>query len=55
MFKVFLTNFGFFLQSVFDNVDEAIQYGRNCGFDYVVYEEDKLIYCNGQFFNDEGV
>jgi len=49
MFRVFLTNFGFFLQEAFDNIDEAIVKGRNCGFEYAVYNNDSVVYINGRF------
>lgn len=47
MFRVFLTNFGFFLQESFDNIDEAIAKGRNCGFEYAVYDNDSVVYIQG--------
>jgi len=47
MFRVFLTNFGFFLQEAFDNIDEAIAKGRNCGFEYAIYENDSVVYIQG--------
>ena len=49
MYKVFLTNFGFYLQEEFDNIDEAIQYGRNSGFEFHVVYNHEVVYSRGIF------
>lgn len=49
MFRVYLTNFGFCLQETFDNIDEAIQYGRNSGFEFQVSNGSEIVYSRGIF------
>ena len=48
-YRVFLTNFQFFLQETFDNIDEAIQYGRNTGFEFHVSDGENVVYSRGIF------
>ena len=43
MFRVFLTNFGYYVDGEFNTLDEAKVRGRKTGFEFTVYRADDLV------------
>lgn len=44
MFKIFFTNFGYYSQETFDNLDAAIAYGKDKFFEFQVVVNDAPVY-----------
>ena len=49
MFKVYLSNFHYYLPQTLDTLEEAIKLGRDKGFAFCVYRADNSFvgYCDG--------
>jgi len=43
MYEVFLYNFGYYLQEMYETRDEAYAAGNACGFQFVVEKDGELV------------
>lgn len=41
MFKIYMINFGYFLDETFPSIVEAVMFGREKGFEFSVHECDR--------------
>jgi hypothetical protein len=42
MLRIHVTNFGYFLEATFDNLEAAINHGRSKGFEFSVWRERQM-------------
>jgi hypothetical protein len=42
MFRIHMTNFGYFLEATFDNLEAALNHGRSNGFEFSVWRKTEM-------------
>jgi hypothetical protein len=48
MYEIYFANFGYYSDDVFDTLGEAIEFGKNRGFEFSVFKDGDLVgYASG--------
>lgn len=48
MYELYFTNFGYHADDVFDTLGEAIEFGKNKGFEFSVFKDGDMVgYASG--------